>query len=209
MASLDAESLFTNIPLNEVIDICTDDLFCDTNTIHDLDRNGMTEFLTLAAYQSFFIFDQVMYIQIDGIAMGSQLGPILANTFLCHFEKQWLSECPPDTLPKVFKRYVNDIFEMFLCQSHLKDFVNYMNTKHANIKFTSEFEENDSFFFLDVKTTRRNNQLVTSVFRKATFSDVFTNFKSFLPVGYKCGLVYIYFTVHFPLVLQIENLMKK
>ena len=141
MASLDAESLFTNIPLNEVIDICTDDLFCDANTIHDLDRNDMTEFLTLAACQSFFIFDQVMYIQIDGIAMGSQLGPILANTFLCHFEKQWLSECPPDTLPKVFKRYVNDIFEMFLCQSHLKDFVNYMNTKHANIKFTSEFEE--------------------------------------------------------------------
>ena len=177
MASLDAESLFANIPLNEVIDICTDDLFCDTNTIHDLDRNDMTEFLTLAAYQSFFIFDQVMYIQIDGIAMGSQLGPILANTFLCHFEKQWLSECPPDTLPKVFKRYVDDIFEMFLCQSHLKEFVNYMNTNHPNIKFTSEFEENGSFSFLDVKTTRRNNQLVTSVFRKATFSDVFTNFK--------------------------------
>ena len=103
MASLDAESLFTNIPLNEVIDICTDDLFCDTNTIHDLHRNDMTEFLTLTAYQSFFIFDQVMYIQIDGIAMGSQLGPILTNTFLCHFEKQWLLECPPDTLPKVFK----------------------------------------------------------------------------------------------------------
>ena len=97
---------------------------------------------------------------------------------------------PLDILPKVFKRYVDDIFEMFLCQSHLKDFVNYMNTKHPNIKFTSEFEENDSFFFLDVKTTRRNNQLVTSVFRKATFNGVFTNFKSFMPVAYKYGLVY-------------------
>ena len=171
MASLDVESLFTNIPLNEVIDICIDDLFCDTNTIHDLDRNDMRELLTLAAYQSFFIFDQVMYIQIDGVAMGSQLGPILANTFLCHFEKQWLSQnVPLDILPKVFKRYVDDIFEMFLCQSHLKDFVNYMNTKHPNIKFTSEFEENDSFSFLDVKITRSNNQLVTSVFRKATFT---------------------------------------
>ena len=79
---------------------------------------------------------------------------------------------------------------MFLCQSHLKEFVNYMNTKDPNIKFTSEFEENDSFSFLDVKTTRRNNQLVTSVFCKATFSGVFTNFKSFLPIAYKCGLVY-------------------
>ena len=97
---------------------------------------------------------------------------------------------PPDFLPKVFKRYVDDIFVMFLCQSHLKDFVNYMNTKHPNIKFTPEFEQNDFFSFLDVKITRNNNQLITSVFRKATFSGVFTNFKSFMPVTYKFGLVH-------------------
>ena len=102
----------------------------------------------------------------------------------------WLSECPPDILPKTFKRYVDDIFVMFLCQSHLKDFVNYMNTKHPNIKFTLEFEENYSFSFLDVKITCRNNQLVMSVFRKATFSGVFTNCNSFMPVAYKFGLVY-------------------
>ena len=144
MASLDIESLFTNIPLKEVIDICIHDLFCDTNTIQNLDRNDLRKLLNPAAYESFFIFDQVMYRQIDGVAMGSPLGPILANAFLCHFEKQWFSECPP----KVFKRYVDDVFVMFLCQLHLKDFVNYMNTKHPNIKFTSEFEQNDflSFF---------------------------------------------------------------
>ena len=78
---------------------------------------------------------------------------------------------------------------MFLCQSHLKDSVNYMKTKHSNIKFTSEFEENDSFSFLDVKITHRNNHLMTLVIRKATFSGVFTNFKSFMPVAYKFGLV--------------------
>ena len=42
-----AKSLFTNIPLNESIDIGTDDLFCDTNTIHNLDRNDIKELLTL------------------------------------------------------------------------------------------------------------------------------------------------------------------
>ena len=67
-------------------------------------------------------------------------------------------------LPNVFKRYVDNIFVMFLCQSHLKEFVNYMNTKHPNIKFTSEFEENDSFSFLDVKITRRNNQHLRQFF---------------------------------------------
>ena len=71
---------------------------------------------------------------------------------------------------------------MFLCQSHLKDFVNYLNTKYPNIKFTSEFQQNDSFSFLDVKITPSNNQLIASVFRKAIFSGVFTNFKSFMLV---------------------------
>ena len=85
MASVD-------IPLNEVIDICIDDLFCDTNTIHNLDRIDMREILIFVAYESFLIFDQVMYRKIDGVAMGSPLGPILANAFLCHFEKKWLSE---------------------------------------------------------------------------------------------------------------------
>ena len=47
-----------------------------------------------------------------------------------------------------------------------------------------------TFSFLEVKITHSNNQLVTSVFHKATFSGVFTNFKSFMPVTYKFGLVH-------------------
>ena len=48
MASLHVENLFTNIPSNEIIDICMDDLFCDTNMIHNIDHNNMRERLTLA-----------------------------------------------------------------------------------------------------------------------------------------------------------------
>ena len=80
--------------------------------------------------------------------MGSPLCPIFANAILSHFEKRSLSECAPDISPKVFKRYVDDNFVIFLCQSYLNDFVNYMNTKHPNIKFTSEFEINDSLSWM-------------------------------------------------------------
>ena len=112
MAILDVESLFTNVLLNEVIYICVHHLLCDSSTIHNLDCNDMRELLTLVTYESFFIFDQVMYRQIDDVAMGSPFSLILANAFLCHFEKQWLSECPPppDILPNVFKRYMLMIF---------------------------------------------------------------------------------------------------
>ena len=111
--------------------------------------------------------------------MGSPLEPILENAFLCHSEKQQLSEYAPVILPKVYKKYVDDIFVMFLCQSQLKDFLNYMNNTHPNIKFTfvglAEFQKNNSFSFFDVKNTRSNSKLVTSVFCNATFSNVYIN----------------------------------
>ena len=64
-----------------------------------------------------------------------------------------------------------------------------MNHQHPNIKFTFEVEKNINFAFLEVKICRENNKFTTSVFRKPTFSGVFTNFDSFVPASYKHGLV--------------------
>ena len=121
--------------------------------------------------------------------MGYPLGPTLANAFLCHFEKQWL-DCPQDFCPNIYRRYVDDIFVTFNSYEQLKRFVEYMNKKHPNIKFTFKHEHNNSFSFLDVKKCRENNKITTSVYRKPTFSGVFTNFKSFITTVYKFGLVY-------------------
>ena len=81
-------------------------------------------------------------------------------------------------------------FVTFNSHEQLKKFVEYMNTKHPNIKFTFEHELNNTFSFLDVKISRENNKLTTSVYRKPTFSGVFTNFKSFIFTVQKVGLVY-------------------
>ena len=79
--------------------------------------------------------------------MGSPLGPTLANAFLCYFEKEWLSECPVEFLPNVYRRYVDNIFETFNSNSQLLKFVDYMNQQHSNIKFTFEVEEKNNFSF--------------------------------------------------------------
>ena len=52
-----------------------------------------------------------------------------------------------------------------------------------------EIEENGSLSFLDITITRENNKFVTSVYRKPTFSGVFTNFGSFIPEMHKRGLI--------------------
>ena len=105
----------------------------------------------------------------------------------------------------IFYTYVDDIFVTFLCQSHLKDFANQMNTKHPNMKFTSEFEENYSCSFLNVKITCPNNQLVTSVFRKATFSGAFTNLKVLCLSHKSLAQFTLYFIAHFPFVLHMKK----
>lgn len=35
-----------------------------------------------------FSFENVMYMQIDGISMGSSLGPVMANIFMGLYEKR-------------------------------------------------------------------------------------------------------------------------
>ena len=52
-------------------------------------------------------------------------------------------------------------------------------------------EDQNSFSFLDIKIIRNTEKkaIETSVYRKSTFSGVFTNFKSFIPMTYKTGLL--------------------
>ena len=136
-------------------------------------------------FQSLLIFDGKFYEQCDGVAMGSPLGPILANVFMCHFENIWLENCRSHFKPIVYKWFVDDTFLLFRSKYHVEKFRNYPNKQHK--KLPSEIEENGSLSFLDIKVSRGNNKFVTSVFRKPTFTGVFTNFESFIPDIYKRG----------------------
>ena len=65
-----------------------------------------------------------------------------------------------------------------------------MNKNRKNMKFSIETEINGSLFFLESKIFRENDKFVASVFRKETFSGVYTNLISFIPLEYKFGLVH-------------------
>ena len=122
MASLDVESLFTNIPLEETIDNITNDLFSTTDKVHNFEKEELKQLLTFAAYEFFFLFGGEYYAQIDVVAVGSPLSPALANAVLCYFEKKWLSGCAAEFLPSVYKRYVAEIFVTFNSYSQLLHF---------------------------------------------------------------------------------------
>ena len=55
--------------------------------------------------------------------------------------------------------------------------------------FTYEIEKDHCLPFLDVNIMFSNGIFSTSVYRKPTFTGLFTNFDSFIPISYKRGLI--------------------
>lgn len=188
MASLDVQSLFTNIPLNETINICALNVLRQNPSLR-ITQSELEKLLHVCTSDNVFLCDGQLYRQIDGVAMGSPLGPSLSCAFLAHHETVWLADCPTQFKPIMYRRYVDDIFVLFESPDHLPLFVDYMNSRHCNMKFTSESETNNSFNFLDVNITRSGDKFETSLYRKPTFSGVYCNYESYLPSEYKVGLV--------------------
>ena len=189
MGSLDVDALFTNIPLIETIDICVSLLYKDKDVVNNISRDDFRKMLVTVTQDSFILFDGEYYKQTDGVAMGSPLGPTLANIFLGFHEQNWLNSCPTEFKPAYYARYVDDIFVLFHNPDDLVKFKEYMNNRHPNMHFTSETEENNTLPFLDINIIRDDNSFMSSVYRKKTFSGVYTNFISFLPEVYKFNLV--------------------
>ena len=124
--------------------------------------------------------------------MGSSLGPTLANIFLCYCKTTGLKNCPKSFKPVYYKRYVDEIFVLFEKPEEVLRIVNYMNKRHKSIKFSFETEKDNFFFLLDVNIYREKDKFGTTVFRKDTFSDVYTNFSSFVALEHKFGLVHTF-----------------
>ena len=205
MASFDVKSLFTQIPLNENIDICVNESFkqldnsnenaLDLLTCSYLDKNSyftkndFKKLLELATLDMHFLFNGTLYKQVDGVAMGSPLGPTLANTFMCYWEEKWLENCPHDFKPLLYRRYVDDTFLIFNSPDHVALFLNFLNSRHINIEFTCDLENNKSLPFLDLHVKRQESCFTTTIYRKATFTGLLSKFESFTPLKYKENLI--------------------
>ena len=86
MRSFDVSSLFTNVPLDETIQICSDALYDDSDLQPLIPRDVFVELIKSATFSVEFSFNNTLYKQTDGVAMRSPLGPVLANIFVIYYE---------------------------------------------------------------------------------------------------------------------------
>ena len=112
-------------------------------------------------------FNNIMHRQIDGVAMGSPLGPFLP-TFLSDITKLCFSKestnlwCIIDT-SMILLAVFND-------EDKCNEFFSHLNSLHPSLRFTFEKECNRTLPFLDVLVEKNDHEFVTSIYRKPTFT---------------------------------------
>ncbi|CAF5034961.1 unnamed protein product, partial [Rotaria sp. Silwood1] len=174
MISFDVDNLYTNVPVHEAIEITLDLLFKTPKSSNiTYTRSQFKELLKIAVCDIPFRFLDKTYTQIDGVAMGSPLGPILADLFMSNLEQK-LNRFSTNK-PLTWIRYVDDIFCIFNKKQNINEFLKRINKWHPNIKFTIEYEQNEKLAFLDVLIIRNNNNnnYDTTIYRKPTNTDLY------------------------------------
>ena len=93
-----------NVPRDNTIERCVNELFKSSQTVSSLNKQQVLEMLSLTTKENVILFYQKNYSQIDGVAMGSPLGPTLATIFLCYHEITWLKNYLKSFKPVYYKR---------------------------------------------------------------------------------------------------------
>lgn len=92
MASFGIGSLFTNVALIETNDMKINKTSSLLKLIEP-EQENLQEIIGYTSSQFSVYLSCLIYTQVDGVAMGSPLGPCDAYTFLCYHEEVWMSFC--------------------------------------------------------------------------------------------------------------------
>ena len=188
MVNFDVKFLLTNIPLQEAVDLISDKIYDKNSNANQLPiKKKIFKKLLNLATKRMFLYKDKLFQQIDGVSMSSPLGPIIADFFLAETKTRLLLQQLNST-PKVYFRYVDDIFAIFNNEADSMEFLNRLNSQHKNLQFTMEKSTN-TLPFLDMELKIHNNNLQSWIWRKPTHTGVFLNFKAICPLKWKSNLI--------------------
>ena len=135
LISYDVCSLFTSIPLKETIDIAVDLLF-EHNPDFKITKTELKKLFDFATSDTHFLVDGSFYDQIDAVT----------NFFMGFHEANWL-QVFKDCEKILYRRYVDDIINLFNSESDADKFYEFLNKQHPNIKFIFEKQQNNQISF--------------------------------------------------------------
>ena len=134
--TVDFESLYTNIPVLDAIEMIKRLVFQYQNVISN--AHFIIELLDIVLKNSLMTFDKEYFQQIFGIIMGTNLAPILANLYLAMLQEELKKKCVHDKKlkwPVLFQRFIDDGFGIIEGRKQdVEYWINQFNTLRKTIK---------------------------------------------------------------------------
>ena len=207
LLSLDVKSLFTNVPVEEAIDVVRQHSTGNSPIFKNLPIHPelFCELLTVCTSFNQFTFRDQHYRQITGLPMGSSLSPVLANIYMEFFETELMKDIPMDLIPVLWLRYVDDVFCIYEDMSKLEHFLELLNGIRPSIQFTYELSRTDKVArnlpdlpdnvietipFLELNVMRLvNGNFTFSIYRKPCHAGNFIHAFSYQPRSHKSSVI--------------------
>ena len=190
IASLDVSSLFTNVPVDETIDMIINEVYYSDKPRLDIPEKILRELLIACTKEAPFRGpDGHLYLQVDGVAMGSPLGVLFANFYMGMIERKVMENS--NVRPRLYGRYIDDTFVEVRDYQHL-DQLKREFEKVSSLIFTHEVSNNGSLPFLDTLVSIESDRYITSVYTKNSNLGMCMNGEGECPQRYKRSVISAY-----------------
>ena len=180
--TIDVVGLYTNIPHNEAKDAVKEAMLKNPDIIPDkLTTDLMGEMMHHVLSNNVFTFNDTLYLQTFGTAMGTPMAPTIANLFMGQLEHRLIAASPWNLVTEQWKRFIDDIALLwFQGEDELIKFIEWLNQQHSTIKFTSNYGIGN-IPYLDVNVSIQEGKLETTLHVKDTSTNMILPFHSCHP----------------------------
>ena len=190
IATIDVKSLYTNIPHNEGTNAVLESLDTKHGRMWPF-RKIIHQFLEYILKENYFTFQDQLYLQKHGTAMGTKMAPSFANIFMGALEQALLSSSPNHLIPLLWKRFIDDIFLIWTHgEESFLSFIQYLNSFHPTIKFKVTHSTRSVDFLDTTIYITPQNTLQSTLYIKPTDRMPLLHQTSHHPNACKKGLIY-------------------
>ncbi|CAJ0964531.1 unnamed protein product [Ranitomeya imitator] len=179
LVTMDVKDLYTSIPHIEGIN-SVHKLLTKSNFLPD-QINLCVELLTIILTRNYFMFQDDFYLQVRGTAMGSNVAPPYANSYMADFEESHIySHSSFRNNVIVWKRYIDDVFCIWGgTLESLASFFDWLNTAWPGISFTMSHDLTRINFLDTMVILQSDGSISTDLYTKSTDRNSLLHFTSF------------------------------
>ena len=186
VASADVDALYPSMDINTGLQLVK-------NFIEDLDwenkhkRDFLIKAMEFVLTKGYISFENEIYQQTNGAAMGSPMIPPYANIFMYQLEKNTVHKYTNLGTILLYKRFIDDVF-IITKDSEITELQSELNNLNPSIKLTwSPPAKNCNF--LDLVVLVKNGKIHTKVYQKQLNTYAYLPFHSYHTLAQKRGFI--------------------